>query len=85
MSILNTGHSTSVNSMFWVRELFWLSVIFNFHLVASYVPSKANVVPDFLSRFFYQKRVSPIPPFLTWDLCCFKSGRVADPVANVSR
>ena len=31
---------------------FWLSFLFNFHLVASHISSVNNVVPDYLSRIF---------------------------------
>ena len=80
MSVINTGCSSSVHSMSWVRELFLLSFFFNFHISASHIPSVDNVVPDFLSRFFYPKHTALIPLHLQWDLCCFRSGRVEDPV-----
>ena len=81
MSVINTGRSRSARCMAWVRELFWISFLYNFHMVASRVSYKENVVPDFLSRFFDPKRSATIPRFLTWDLCCFRQGRVEDPVA----
>ena len=83
MSMINTGRSSSTECMFWLRELFWVSVLYNFHIVASYVRSSDNVVPDFLSRFFDVKRRASIPPHLTWDLCCYRSGRVKDPIVCI--
>ena len=70
MSMVNTGRSTSVPCMFWLRELFWLSVVYNFHLVASYIKSEHNVLQDFLSCLFDPKRKARIPYHLIWDLCC---------------
>ena len=84
MAMVNTGRSTSVQCMFWLHELFWLSVIHNFHLVASYVRSVDNVVPDFLSRMYDPKRRASIPCHLMWDLCCYRSGRFKDPLTPVS-
>ena len=83
MSMINTGRSSNPECMFWLRELFWLSYVYNFQLVASYVRSVDNVVPDFLSRFYDPKRKVTIPVHLTWDLCCYRSGRVEDPVTQV--
>ena len=71
--------------MAWIRELFWLSFIFNFHIVSSYVRSEDNVVPDFLSRFFDPKRRASIPLYLQADLCCFRHGGIADLVENAAR
>ena len=82
--MINTGRSSSVRCMCWLREIFWLSFVYNFHLVATYVRSVDNVVPDYLSRFFDSKRKASIPSPLTIDLCCFRSGNVRDPVDEVS-
>ena len=38
--MINTGRSTSVRCMFWLREIFWVAVLFNIHLVASYIRSE---------------------------------------------
>ena len=81
MYMINTGRSSSIRCMFWLRELFWYSVIYNFHLVASHVRSEDNTVPDFLSRFFDPNRKLPLPSDLIEGLCCYRSGRVEDPIA----
>ena len=83
MSMVNTGRSTSVPCMFWLRELFWLSVLYNFHLVASHVKSEDNILPDFLSRLFDRKRNSSIPCHLIWDLCCYRAGEFEDPITSL--
>ena len=40
LHMINTGRSSSIQCMFWIRELFWLSVFHNFHLVASHIGTK---------------------------------------------
>lgn len=50
VSMVATGRSTSPLCMQWLRELFWLSVIYNFHLISAYIPSEDNTIPDYLSR-----------------------------------
>ena len=47
---INTGRSTSIRTMCWLRELFWLSFIFNFKICCVYINTHSNRVPDFLSR-----------------------------------
>ena len=34
LHMVNSGRTSSVPCMFWIKELFWLSYIYNFHLVA---------------------------------------------------
>ena len=70
LSMVNTGRSSSVRCMFWIRELFWVSVIHNFDLVASHIGTDDNVIPDFLSRYFDPK--SRIVPPTSLTLCCFQ-------------
>lgn len=53
--MIRTGHSSNPTCMGWLREIFWLSVIFNFSLEPNYIPSESNVVADTLSRVSYQK------------------------------
>ena len=69
----------------WVREIFWLTFIFNFHIVAVHIRSEDNLVPDFLSRFADPKRTSTIPPSLVWYLGCFRDGWIEETVAGASR
>ena len=72
LQMINCGRSSSVLCMFWIRELFWLSFIYNFHLVASYISTHDNIIPDFLSRYFDAKNKCVLPPHLTASLCCFQ-------------
>ena len=47
---LNKGRSTNCLSLKILRDIFWLSVLYNCHLIAVHIPGVENVVPDFLSR-----------------------------------
>ena len=63
VAAINTGRSVNLSSMIILREIFWQSVIYNFHLVGVYLPGKENVVADALSRV---SSPSELPVFL----CC---------------
>lgn len=47
---INTNRSKNKVVMQWLREIFWSSFIHNFHLVAKWVRSRDNILPDCLSR-----------------------------------
>ena len=47
---LNKGTSRNDAIMPYLRELFWLSAVHNFHISAEYVRGKANDIPDAISR-----------------------------------
>ena len=72
LQMINCGRSSSVKCMFWIRELFWLSFIHNFHLVASHISTDCNIIPDFLSRYFDPRNKCIPPTTLTECLCCFQ-------------
>ena len=36
--------------MHYIRQLFWLSAIYNFRLIAKHIPGKNNVLADAVSR-----------------------------------
>ncbi len=50
MYTINKGSSKNSLAMKWLRHLFWLSAIYNFHLTARHVKGKDNVISDTLSR-----------------------------------
>lgn len=49
VTMLNTGRSGNVKCMRWLREIFWLSFIFNVQLVGIYIKSTDNTIADYLS------------------------------------
>lgn len=52
VSCINTGRSINSVSMNMLRDIFWYSAYYNFHLVGRHVKGKLNVLPDLLSRIF---------------------------------
>ena len=50
MACINHGTSRNPIVMTALRELFWLSVYYNFNMHAIHVPGKDNCVPDAISR-----------------------------------
>ena len=47
---LSTGRTRSKEIMFFMRRLFWLSVINNFEFKSVYIRSEDNIICDALSR-----------------------------------
>lgn len=50
MYAINKGTCRNTASMTWLRELFWLSACYNFHLSCTHVKGQDNVASDCLSR-----------------------------------
>ena len=50
MSIINKGTSRNKLVMAALRELFWLSAIFNFEIKAAFIPGSSNTLSDTISR-----------------------------------
>lgn len=69
--MLRTGRSSNPTCMGWLREIFWLSVLFNFSLEPEYIPSECNVLADTLSRVSYPKTACKLVELIDVDsLCC---------------
>ena len=71
VAAINTGKSSNEVSMSILRDIFWQSVLYNCHLVATYLPGVENTVADALSRL---KSSKDIPIFL----CCSRPRAVQD-------
>lgn len=64
VSALNKGKSANKHAMTFLRQLFWLSVLYNCQLTAVHIAGKLNVVADALSRVL-------LPPHnLPLFICC---------------
>ena len=50
VSMINKGSTKSPMVMDGLRELFWLSAIYNFHVKCLYIPGHVNHTPDAISR-----------------------------------
>jgi hypothetical protein len=61
---LNNGCARSPLAMKFLRKFFWLQAKFDFHLVASWIPAKANTMADAISRLDFAHFLSclGIPP-----------------------
>ena len=76
LAMINTGRSTNKTCMTWLRELFWICVVNNIDLFASYIKSEDNILADALSRAAYsgvtQKCVKLLDGF---NMCCSSPSR----------
>ncbi len=72
VTMINKGTTANPQVMEWLRDLFWLSAIYNFRITASYIPGVDNVFADSLSRLhtadfllkFYVLLCAIYPPFV---------------------
>ena len=72
MWAIRKGRSKNKFSMVWLREIFWLSVRYNFTLSAVYIASEDNVLCDSLSRLDLPESVRRIRDSMSKDsLCCY--------------
>ena len=70
-AMLATSRGVNKLIMHWVKELFWLSVDFNFDIKSAYVKSKENIICDALSRWrsvSSRSRIAAVDP--DGFLCC---------------
>ena len=70
MYMLRKGTSTNATCMEWLREIFWITKIFNIRLVAKYVNTKSYLVADTLSRIMYIKSESEARKCLQGGMLC---------------
>lgn len=69
MWAINRGRSVNKNNMVVLRRIFWKSVLYNFHMVASHIKGEDNKLPDLLSRV---NRVNSLSMLHGSNLCCLK-------------
>ena len=50
MAFINNGSCKNSITMSWLREIFWLSIRYNFHLRSRHLPGKLNQHANQLSR-----------------------------------
>ena len=50
MYMINKGSSKNIVAMGYLRELFWLSATYNFHMTSRHIPGTENSLSDFVSR-----------------------------------
>ena len=48
--MINKGTTKDAMAMSWLRELFWLSVQYDFYVTAKFISGKDNVLSDMISR-----------------------------------
>ena len=70
---IDSGRSDNVVAMNLLRHIFWLSVLFNCHVVCIHIPGKQNVLADALSRLVESGDKVPV------GLCCRCRPAVSDP------
>ena len=74
LTMLRKGRSRNKTCMNWLRELFWLSFLFNFELIPYYVRSQDNFVADTMSRLGYDKYKKVfVRNYNRFSLCCRES------------
>ena len=72
LSVINKGTSRNPQAMRWLRELFWLSAMFNFRITARFISTSANWLADAISRLHcptyceYLRHNMPSNMDLTW-------------------
>lgn len=74
--MLCKGVSSNKTCMAWLRELYWLCVIYDIQLDPMYVSTNDNVVADSLSRLMYATSDHLDEALLTSQLCCIDKIRV---------
>ena len=66
IAALRKGSARSPAIMPLLRELFWLSAIFNFHIDACYIPGELNDTPDCILRLYQPGYVAQLLNLIFW-------------------
>ena len=62
MAFINNGTCKNPIAMSWLREIFWISVRYNFHLRSRHLPGKLNQHADRLSRLQFPDDTNDLFP-----------------------
>lgn len=68
--MLTKGVSSNKLCMSWIRELYWICVIYNIQLDVRYVSTSDNVLADALSRVTYDNNDAYLSAIKASGLCC---------------
>ena len=72
MTMINKGTSKNDIVLQAVRTMHWLSSVYNFYVIASYIPGHSNVVADAIfklkHRRFLNKFITMLPPHARYIL-----------------
>lgn len=74
--MLRKGVSANKTCMSWLRELYWLCVIYDIHVETEYINTKDNVLADALSRMMYSSHDGLDDNLTLSGLCCISEIRV---------
>ena len=73
VSILNKGSCKNHVVMGFLRELFWLSAIYNFRITAKHIPGHKNVIADAISRlhepYYLDRFCRLLLPWYNFNAC----------------
>ena len=71
MFMLLNGGSVNECCCNWIRDIFWLTAIYNIDLIPKYINTKSNLVAATLSRIVYPQTSKRVVEFLYGsNLCC---------------
>lgn len=65
----------SINSvcMSWLKEIFWISLIYNFKIIPEYINTKDNILADTLSRVGSKISESVVKHVNDMNMCCHEA------------
>jgi hypothetical protein len=69
MAMINKGTTRNALVMKCLRELFWLSAIFNFQVKAVFIPGIKNDIPDAISRLHQKGQMLRLESLLGKSVC----------------
>lgn len=67
VAMINGNASVNLSCLELLREIFWISVIYNIYVTAKYIPGTHNIIADRLSRLYPSV---PISDLRNLFLCC---------------